>query len=69
MNIPSKIKAIIKDMPYSIDEIGMSKSKVICFDDMVLKIDKQSEESDNEHMMMIWLADKLPVPSKLKFNN
>lgn len=69
MNIPSKINAIIKDMPYSIDEIGMSKSKVICFNDMVLKIDKQSEESDNEHMMMTWLADKLPVPKVICSEN
>lgn len=52
-------------MPYSIDEIGMSKSQVICFDDMVLKIEKQNEESDNEHMMTTWLADRLPVPKVL----
>jgi aminoglycoside phosphotransferase len=38
---------------------------VICFDDMVLKIEKHQEESDNEHIMMAWLADKLPVPKVL----
>lgn len=61
MNIPNKIKEIIGDMLYSIDTIGMSNSQVICFDDMVLKIEKQEEESDNEHKMMAWLANKLPV--------
>lgn len=65
MYLPSKICEIIKDMPYSVDEIGMSNSQVICFDDMVLKIEKQQEESDNEHIMMTWLADKLPVPKVL----
>lgn len=52
-------------MPYSIDTIGMSDSQVICFNDMVLKIEKQGEGSDNEHIMMAWLADKLPVPKVL----
>lgn len=65
MNLPNKIKEIIGDMPYSIDTIGMSNSKVICFDDMVLKVEKGQEESDNEHIMMSWLSDKLPVPKIL----
>lgn len=63
--IPNIIKEIIKDMPYSIDTTGMSNSHVICFADMILKIEKQHEESDNEHIMMKWLEDKLPVPKVL----
>lgn len=62
MNIPTEIKNIIGDRHFSIDTIGMSDSQVLCFDDMVLKIEKCSEESDNEHNMMAWLSDKLPVP-------
>lgn len=50
--IPDKIKNIIGDKPYSIDKVGMSNSQVLYFDDMVLKIENQSEESDNEHRMM-----------------
>jgi kanamycin kinase/aminoglycoside 3'-phosphotransferase-3 len=65
LNIPNTIKEIIGDMSYSIDTIGMSKSQVICFNDMVLKIEKHREESDNEHRMMAWLTDKLPVPQIL----
>lgn len=65
MNVPNKIKEIIGDLSYSKDTIGMSNSQVICFDDMVLKIEKQREESDNEHRMMAWLANKLPVPKVL----
>lgn len=63
--IPNNIYEIIKDMPYSIDVIGLSNSHVICFDDMILKIEKQNEESDNEYIMMKWLEDKLPVPKVL----
>lgn len=62
MNIPFNIQKIIGDHSFSIDNVGMSNSQVVCFEDMVLKIEKQSEESNNENKMMSWLADKLPVP-------
>ncbi|WP_313134311.1 hypothetical protein [Anaerocolumna sp.] len=62
MNFPKNIKKILGNRPSSLDTIGMSNAQVICFDEMVLKIEKQSEESDMEHKMMTWLADKLPVP-------
>lgn len=65
VNLPDSIKEIIGHRPYTIDTIGMSNSQVVCFDDMVLKIEKQREESDNEHQMMAWLNDKLPVPKIL----
>ena len=47
VNIPISIIKIIGSRGYSIDTIGMSGSQVICFDDMVLKIEEQCEESDN----------------------
>ena len=65
LNLPNKIKEIIGDIPYSIDVIGMSNSKVIIFDDMVLKVENGQEESDNERIMMSYLSDKLPVPNIL----
>lgn len=65
LDVPNEIRKIINDRPYSIDKIGMSNSQVICFDDMVLKIEKHHEESDNEHRMMAWLDSKLPVPKVL----
>lgn len=69
LDIPDKIKEIVKDKSYSIDKIGKSTSQVICFDDMVLKIEEQQEESDNEHKMMVWLDNKLPVPKVLYSEN
>lgn len=62
IQVPNKIKEIIKNQTYNIDEIGMSESTVISFDDTVLKIEQQSEESCNEHKMMKWLEGRLPVP-------
>lgn len=67
MQLSEKLKSIIGDKPFTVDEIGMSNSQVICFDNMVLKIEKQSEESNNEVTMMNWLKDKLPVPEILHY--
>ena len=41
--IPDSIKKIIEGKKYSIDDIGMSSSKVIIFDEYVLKIDKYNK--------------------------
>lgn len=65
MSIPKEIKKIIGGRTYSIDTVGMSDSQVLCFQDMVLKIENQGEESDNEHEIMAWLEKKLPVPKIL----
>lgn len=61
-NIPVEILKQIENKQYTIDEIGKSNSQVICFENMVLKIEVADEVSDNEHLMMKWLKDKLPVP-------
>lgn len=62
MNIPINIQNLVGNCSYVIDDIGMSNSQVVCYDDMVLKIEKQHRESDNEYNMMLWLQDKIPVP-------
>lgn len=62
IKIPESLKQYLKDRPFHIDEIGQSGSTVIVFDDMVLKIGKQCEETDNERRMMQWLSGRLPVP-------
>lgn len=62
MNIPDNIKKFIGNKSFEVDTVGMSDSEVICFDDIVLKIENQCEESDNESKIMYWLEDKLPVP-------
>ena len=41
MNFPEQIKQIIKDKPYTQNNIGMTDSQVLIFDDMVLKIEKR----------------------------
>ena len=64
-HLPDKIKDTIGNRPYKIDDIGMSGSTVLMFDDMVLKIQPESTEAKTEREMMRWLQGRLPVPKIL----
>ncbi len=67
VNLPEKIQRMIDGEVFSLDDVGMSDSTVILFKDKVLKIQTIDESSENEHNMMGWLKDKLPVPEVLGF--
>ena len=67
MRLPEKIHKWISDEAYRADEIGMSGSSVLIFEDKVLKIQDRSKESENEYRMMLWLQKKLPVPQVLAY--
>lgn len=66
-NLPEDIRKHIEGRSYTIDDIGKSGSKVLIFDDMVLKItDKSSDDKDAVEMMR-WLEGKLPAPKVVAF--
>ncbi len=65
MNLPGNIQKAIGDRAYKPDDIGMSGSQVLIFDDMALKIQPESREAQTEREMMRWLQGKLPVPEIL----
>ncbi len=60
--LPEKISSLIEKKDFTVDEIGMSDSSVLIFDDMVLKIQPVSKSYENEHLMMNWLKNKISVP-------
>jgi Aminoglycoside phosphotransferase len=62
MNLPKNISDLIQGKEYTSDGIGMSKAKVMIFDDFVLKIEKISKQNDETVEVMRWLEGKLPVP-------
>lgn len=62
MNLPAPIRRITGDRPFTVDKTGMSKARILCFDDMVLKIQPQDASAQKECRMMQWLSGKLPVP-------
>lgn len=60
--LPDFIKKMISGKPYSVDKIGMSGSKVILFEDVVLKIEKYNKNTCDTVKVMKWLDGKVPVP-------
>lgn len=61
IRIPKKIKDKFLNIIYKLDYIGCSKSKILIYENQVLKIEKNIE-SNTEHLMLEWLKDKLLVP-------
>lgn len=47
---------------FDLDQTGLSGSTVAIYDDMVLKSERISEESENHVAMLRWLAGKVPAP-------
>ena len=62
LHLPDNIKRFVSGKAYRSDEVGMSKAKILLFDDLVLKISGISSRSDDTVRVMRWLEGKLPVP-------
>ena len=60
MHISGDIQKIIGNQKCVIDTVGKSDSQVLCFENMVLKIESKNDKSDNERDLLSWLVDKLP---------
>jgi kanamycin kinase/aminoglycoside 3'-phosphotransferase-3 len=61
-NLPERIANKIIGLNWTYDDVGMSDSAILLFDDMVLKIEKVTRSSENEKKLLSWLDGKLPVP-------
>lgn len=67
LHVPLKIKSLICDKPFTVDDIGMSGNQVLIFEDMVLKIEDNSTSTQKQVQMMQWLEGKVPVPQVLAY--
>ena len=56
LNLPNRIESLLKEKSYVLDDVGMSGSAVRVYDDVVLKIQSFSIETDNEHKLLQYLA-------------
>ena len=65
--LPDSIRSAVNGKKYEENQIGMSGSKVLVFDDMVLKIQKASMETENEVRVCNWLKGRLPVPEIIEY--
>lgn len=63
MTLPNIISNYIARKDFQTDSIGKSDARVYVFEDIVLKMQPISEESENELQMMRWLNGKISVPS------
>lgn len=65
MRQPPQIAARTAGRDFELDRTGCSGSAVAIYDDMVLKSEPVSAESENSLAMLRWLSGKLPVPEVL----
>ena len=65
--VPVKIRELIANKPFIVDDIGMSGNQVLIFEDMVLKIEDSSVSMEQQVQMMQWLDGKIPVPQVLAY--
>ncbi|MBQ1377780.1 MAG: aminoglycoside 3'-phosphotransferase [Lachnospiraceae bacterium] len=65
LKLPETIRRLIDGKPYTEDDIGMSGSGILIFDDCVLKIMDRREKNDDQVKIMRWLEGKLPAPKVL----
>lgn len=63
--IPESVRKIVGESSYEMNEVGMSDSRVLIYEDHVLKIQKPSRETETEVKIASWLKGKLPVPEIL----
>ncbi len=64
-SMPAQVKDSFIGRPYRMDQVGMSGSHVLLFEDRVLKIQPAGEEAANEYLIMKWLEGSSVVPRVL----
>ncbi len=67
IKVPSQIEEMIAGKSYTLDTLGMSGSQILILDDMVLKIEDSTEETDRQVNIMRWMDGKVPVPKILAY--
>ena len=65
MLFPPSIERRISGKTFQAEDIGLSKAKVMVFDDCVLKIAPYQKKNEETVAVMRWLENKLPVPKVL----
>jgi kanamycin kinase/aminoglycoside 3'-phosphotransferase-3 len=62
MQLPDRIAGIVAGRPYTENHTGMSGSRVLMYDEYVLKIEKTRPEDLDTIAVMRWLEGQIPVP-------
>ncbi|MBQ2667724.1 MAG: aminoglycoside 3'-phosphotransferase [Clostridia bacterium] len=67
LRMQESIRAHIDGLSCTTDDIGLSGSTVVLFEDMVLKIEPHSAKVDGAVEMMHWLTGRLPIPQVIEY--
>lgn len=62
IKLPSRIELLLKEKSYTLDGVGMSGSAVRVYDDVVLKIQPFSIETDNEYKLLQFFSERKIAP-------
>ena len=62
MYLPDSIARCVSALPYEESGIGMSGSKVLCYENMVLKIGTDMADHERSCNILGFLEGKLPAP-------
>ena len=65
MDLPADLAVLVEGLPYTCDTVGKSGSAVLCYENMVLKIEPRDEKFAGFVEMLRWLKGRLPVPEVL----
>ena len=65
--LPDSIFRLVEGRPYELDQIGRSDSKILIFEDSVLKITPCSGEDEETVRIMKWLEGKIPAPKVIAY--
>ena len=68
LEVPEEIQLIVGPEEYSLNNAGMSDAEVRIYDNYVLKIQPQDDETDNEYEMTRWLDHQVPIPAILAYS-
>ena len=66
MRQPPEILRHTNGKAFDMDSIGLSGASIAVYEDMVLKCEPQTEESENHIAMLSWLDGRIPVPHILE---
>ena len=69
LNLPEAIRRRVEGKPFTASRVGLSGSRVLIYDDCVLKVEPESPAAAATVDMMRWLDGKAPVPRVLHAEN
>ena len=66
IELPENIRKILLNKEFKVNTVGKTNSQVYMYNNMVLKIQNQSNETENEIEIMQKISKNLPIPKVIE---